>query len=377
MLAGLPLLLPMIRQDLGLSFAQGGGLASVSLLVYALMQIPAGYLADHFKPRKLVFIGTMGMMSLSLLLAFTRQYWQILGIEFLWGFFSSFVFIPAMSISIRLFSPQRHATATVLPVFGLSLGIFAVNMLFPMITVRYETWRAPFIIFAIAGIIFAMALLIFGKDTVPRGTPPKFRLSVIRDTFRFKQIWFCSGLQFIRFGIVQGIAFWLPSLLLNEKQFPLQLTGLVIALDTLFVVPSNLLGGYLSDRFNKPTLIIGISMIMLGITTGLLVNVNTMWLVITLIFVDAAFMQMYFGPLFGIAAKTLGADKIGISNGVSNMFANIGGLISTYLMGFLRDTTGSFKWGFYTICTLAAIGLILTILLERTRHSNAPLAKLS
>ena len=46
-LAGFPLLLPLIRQDLSLTFSQAGSLASANLLVYALMQIPAGYLSDR------------------------------------------------------------------------------------------------------------------------------------------------------------------------------------------------------------------------------------------------------------------------------------------------------------------------------------------
>ena len=59
-LAGLPLLLPLIRQDLGLSYVQAGSLASANLLVYALMQVPAGYLADRYAPRRLVAAGVLG-----------------------------------------------------------------------------------------------------------------------------------------------------------------------------------------------------------------------------------------------------------------------------------------------------------------------------
>ena len=87
--AGLPLLLPLIRQKLGLTYIQAGSLASANLLVYALMQVPSGYLADRYSPRKLVVIGVVGLMGLSILLAFTQQYWQILGILFFWGFFSA------------------------------------------------------------------------------------------------------------------------------------------------------------------------------------------------------------------------------------------------------------------------------------------------
>jgi MFS family permease len=370
-LAGLPLLLPLIRRDLGVTYAQAGSLASAELLVYALMQLPAGYLADHYSPRKLVTTGVLGLMSLSVLMAFTQQYRQVLAIQFFWGFFMSLMFTPAMSVFIRWFSPQRRTTTSTLPVAGTSLGVLLVNLLFPVIVNRYDTWRLPFIIFGAAGIMFALGLLIFGKESVSRGAGAKFRLDIIREVFRYKQVWLCYGLQFIRFGIVQGILFWLPTLLLSEKQFPLQLAGTVIALQAIITGAFNIFIAYLSDRFRRPTLVIGVSMIMLLATTALLVPLNSVGLVIVVIFINAIFLQAYFGPLFTLAVEILGPEKTGISNGVSNMFAIFGGLFSAYLMGFLRDITGSFEWGFYSICALSATGLILTLILETVRRRKA------
>jgi sugar phosphate permease len=370
-LAGLPLLLPLIRQDLGINFSQAGSLASASLLIYALMQIPAGYLSDRRSPRTLVAIGTLGMMGLSLLLGLTRQYWQLLVIQLFWGFFSSFIFTPAMSVFIGWFSSERRTTATALPLVGPSLGIVAINLLFPVIVNHFDTWRLPFVIFGGVGVICALGLLFFGREAPSRRPPMAFRWDIIREVFRYGQVWVCYLLQFVRFGIVQGISFWLPSLLLNEKQFPLQLAGTVIALQAVVLAPSNILGAYFSDRFKKPTLVIGVSMLMLGISTALLVVLKSAGLVIAAVLVNAVFIQMYFGPLFTLAIEKLGAEKTGISNGVSNMFAIFGGLVAAYLMGFLRDTTGSFEWGFYSICILAGLGLVLTFILARVRNRNA------
>lgn len=370
-MAGLPLLLPLIRQDLGLTYAQAGTLASANLLVYALMQIPSGYLADRYSPRRLVVIGVLGLMSLSIILFFTSQYWQLLGIQFFWGFFSSLMFAPAMSVFIRWFSPERRSTATTLPLIGTNLGGFAVNLLFPVIVNRFDTWRMPFVIFGIAGIVFALSLFFFGRDAVYKGTAAKFRPELISEIFSYKQVWLCYGLQFIRFGIVQGISFWLPTLLVNEKQFPLQLAGIIIAVQSVISASANLFGAYFSDKFKKPTLIIGISMIMLLITTGLLVGLNSMGLIIAVIVINALFIQSYFGSLFTLAVEILGVEKTGISNGVSNMFAIFGGLLTAYFMGFLRDTTGSFEWGFYSVCILAATGLVLSIILERMRRKRS------
>jgi sugar phosphate permease len=180
----------------------------------------------------------------------------------------------------------------------------------------------------------------------------------------------CYGLQFVRFGVVQGIMFWLPTLLINVKQFPLQLTGVIIAVQAIITGAGNIFGGYLSEKFKKPTLLIAVSMLILLITTALMVPLNSMGLVIAVIFINAIFIQAYFGPLFTLAVEILGPEKTGVSNGVSNMFAIFGGLFAAYLMGFLRDTTGSFEWGFYSVCILCALGLVLTLILERMRRAH-------
>ncbi|MFC1911005.1 hypothetical protein ACFLXC_07035 [Chloroflexota bacterium] len=80
---------------------------------------------------------------------------------------------------------------------------------------------------------------------------------------------------------------------------------------------------------------------------------------------------MYFGPLFSIPVQVLGERKAGISTGFSNLFANIGGFSATYSLGWLKDSTGMFKYGFYAISGVCLIGLILAVALSRLRRSAA------
>ena len=49
-----------LQGDLGLSYTQGGTISAYAMLVYAIMQIPAGYMADRFGLKKVFFIGVLG-----------------------------------------------------------------------------------------------------------------------------------------------------------------------------------------------------------------------------------------------------------------------------------------------------------------------------
>ncbi len=366
-IGGIALLLPVIRKDLGLSFTQGGSLAAATTLVYALMQIPAGYLSDRFSPKRLFVVGILGSTILALTFGLVANYWQALLNQALSGFFRSLLFTPGMALLTGWFPLDRRATATGLYLVGGYSGSVIFNLLGPLLVARYD-WRFSFISIASVGIICILFLLRFGKDApTARQRQGANMLEALR-LFGNKIMWVCGGIQFIRFAVVQSISYWLPSLLINEKGLSLQSAGFIIAIQVILMSPSNIIGGYFSDRLKNPIGVIAVSLSVLGITTGLLISAHNLILVVALIFVNAIFLQMYFGPLFSVPVEILGVRKAGISSGFSNFFANIGGFSATYLLGALKDATGAFKPGFFAICGACFVGLGLTFTLGRMRR---------
>jgi sugar phosphate permease len=89
-----------------------------------------------------------------------------------------------------------------------------------------------------------------------------------------------------------------------------------------------------------------------------------------LIIVNAVFVQFYFGPLFSIPLETLGMSTAGISSGFSNFFANLGSLSFVYVLGILKDTSGSFDTGFFALAASCFVGLPFTVLLSRMRQKT-------
>lgn len=365
--SGVALFLPLIRRDLGLSFTQGGTLSAATILTYALMQIPVGYLTDRFGPKRLFFIGVLGTTVLSFTFGLVTEYWQALANQTLAGFFRAFLFVPGLALLSGWFPSHWRSTAMSLSLIGGLLGNVVLDIVGPLLVVEFG-WRFPFISFASVGIIASFVLLRFGKDPPSRREQRKVSVREILQLFGHRIMWVSGGLQYIRLAIVQGIAFWLPSLLIDEKGLSLQLTGLLIALRAGLLAPSSVVGGYISDRLKNPALVIGFALIVLAITTRLLVTTNNIIALVALIGINAVFVQMYFGPLFSVPIEILGTRTAGTSRGVSNLFANIGSFSFVYLLGVLKDATGSFESGFYTIAGVCVIGLVLTIFLAQMRH---------
>jgi nitrate/nitrite transporter NarK len=108
----------------------------------------------------------------------------------------------------------------------------------------------------------------------------------------------------------------------------------------------------------------------------LLLNVaSPMWLTLTVVGLISVFIQLYFGPLFAVAARFFGRSVSGLSSGFGNFCANLGGFASALVLGVLKDVTGSFAAGWAFLAIVALVGfLALLILTRQPAHDPAAAA---
>lgn len=368
---GVALFLPLIRTDVGLTFSEAGALSAASTLVYSLMQIPSGYLSDRLGPKRLFLIGLLGTNILTITFALLDNYWSMLANQAVSGFFRSLIFAPGILLIAGLFPANRRATAIGLFVAGgFSSSIF-LNLLGPVL-VGPLGWRNLFIAFAIGGLIVLALFWRFGYDG-PQGrheeaVSPREALQL----FRIPVMWMVGVIQYVRLAVVFGVMFWLPSFMVDELGYSLKFAGLVVALGALLAAPANLIGGYVSDRLHNPLLIIRVSLVMLAITIALLANVHQAAPLVLVVAVNAVFLQLYFGPLFALPIELLGPRTAGLASGFGNFFANVGGFTFTFALGAMKDATGSFDTGFYSLVVLCVISLTATFGLARLRPAHLP-----
>lgn len=364
---GLALFLPLIREDLQISYAQAGVLSAAATLSYALGQIPAGFLADRFGPRRLFFLGMLGWSVLSLTLGLIHTFWLAVLNQFVAGAFRALLFAPGLALLAACFPRERGATAMSLYMLGAYTGNILLALVGPALAVALG-WRATFMLFAVIGIFAAMALYSAGSEPVRNLTTRPFAVGEALRHFRHKVLWVCSALQIVRFSAVTGFVLWLPSMLVADRGFSLQAAGWVIALGAALSALANPLGGYMSDRLGSPPVVIGVALAGLAGACVLLVWAEGTIPLLMAIAFGSIFMQVYFGPLSHVPVEVVGQRAAGSVVGFSNLFANLGGLATAYGLGVVKDMTGSFKWGFLAIGGLCVIGVVLSILLARWRE---------
>jgi sugar phosphate permease len=248
---------------------------------------------------------------------------------------------------------------------GAAGGSVLLSLAGPLLADRYG-WRAAFIAFALAGIAAACLFGAYARDKHRSPSRPP-AASAILALARYPIMWICGGLQFVRFAVVTGFNFWLPSFLVADRGMSVPEAGLVMAMSAAISAPSSTLGAYLSDRLQNPPLVIGCALALLASAAALLPLVDSIALLLAVIAAYSVLLGSYFGPLFLVPVEVMGHRMIGTATGFGNLFANIGGFTTVLLLGAIRDQAGSFKWGFIAISMFCIGGIGLAAPLSRMR----------
>jgi ACS family D-galactonate transporter-like MFS transporter len=367
-LGGIALLLPLIRQDLGLTFAQAGMLSAASGLLYASMQIPSGYLADRWGPKRLYVAGVVGTNLMTLSFAMIDSYPLLLANQAISGLCRALIFAPGLLLMQAQFGEGRRSTASGLFIVGGSAFAVLLNLLGPMLVVPLG-WRGLLICCALAILSSAIAYALLGTAPRSSGRAP-LRLSELPALIRLRPLQWACTVQFVRHFAVNGWNFWLPTYLVADKGMTLTGAGMLVALSIALTVPSNFVGGYLSDQLGRPIGVMIGSFLSLALAVLLLTQATSLFAIVVVVSLVGIVIQLSFGPSFAYPVKVIGPRSAGFVSGVSNTCANVGGLLSAYGLGAIKDATGSFSAGLYAMSALCLLGVGCALMLGRSGEAH-------
>jgi nitrate/nitrite transporter NarK len=358
------LFLPLIRADLGISFAEAGTLAAVSTLTYALMQIPAGLIADRVSAKLLFAVGVLGANVLAIVFAVSDSFAVMVASQAAAGVFRSLMFIPGMVLITRHFSEKRRATALGLFVAGGFSSNILISLLGPIL-VEPLGWAGVIVGASVLGLVVLAAYWWLGDEGAERD---ERQTASARWVWRTPAWWLLGLVQFARLTIVIGLTSWLPAFLIEERGVSLAATGGLSAIAAAIVAISNIGGGMLSDRLGRPLLVIGGSLATMTVLLAAVALADDLVVILILLAAISVFMQLYFGPLFAVPRRLFGPGVAGLSSGFGNFCANIGGFLSVLAVGLIKDATGSFDAGFGYLAVVALLGAAAVAVLGRVER---------
>jgi nitrate/nitrite transporter NarK len=361
---GIALFLPLIRHDLGLSFAQGGTLAAASTLTYALMQIPVGVLADRIDTKKMFLIGLLGVNILACGFAVIDSYGWLVANQAVSGILRSMAFAPGLILIGRQFPSTKQATAMGLFVAGGFSSSIVLNLVGPLL-VGPLGWQGVFLVCAGLGLVTIVLYWLVGNsgtDATPRTQPP---LRELPKLIKHPVVVITAVIQFVRLAATHGVIMWLPSFMVVQKGYSIQTAGMLVALGAALTAPSNIMGGWIADKTGRPRAVVGVSLAVIAASLVGLVLADSLALLITVVAINSIVIQLYFGPLFAIPIQYLGRSVAGAISGFGNFWANLGGFTAVWALGGLKDATGTFTTGFLALAGLCVIGIGAVAVLRR------------
>ncbi len=148
-------LLPFIRDDLGLSYAQVGVVLAAFNLSYGFGQIPAGRLADRLGARVVLTAGIAGIGAAGLLLGFSSGYGPLLVSLVLMGILGGGYHPAASPLITSAVDADKRGRALGLHAVGGSISYLAAPLLGVAATASLG-WRGTFLAFSIPVILLGV-----------------------------------------------------------------------------------------------------------------------------------------------------------------------------------------------------------------------------
>jgi MFS family permease len=378
---------PLISKDLGLSRVQMGWAFSVFAWAYALFEIPGGWLADRFGPRRVL---TRIVVWWSFFTAATGWVWSfssLLATRTLFGAGEAGCF-PNITRIFTLWLPkgQRERAQAALWLAARWGGAFTPLLVASVLD--YITWRRAFEIFGVLGVLWAIGYYFWFRDD-PRThpsvnaaelaqLPPPSESAIVHGSTPWGKIVSCPsiwllGAQYIclSYGWYFYIT-WLPTYLREARGTSVKMGAMLAGLPLLLGGVGCLISGWVIPRLARAMGSVNLARRIIAILgfvgasasifafTGVSDPTKAM-LVLGL----AGLFNDFVMPAAWAACMDVGGRYSGTVSGSMNMMGNIAGAISPIAIGYLLLwTNNNWPLTFYVSAAVYSLGALCWLFID-------------
>jgi sugar phosphate permease len=380
-----------MMRDLRAGGALLGVLGSAYFYPYAVMQLPAGLLADSWGARRTItlFFGVAAVGSLLLGLAPSLS-WAIFG-RTLVGLGVSMFFVPTLKVLAEWFRAREFATMTgILMAMG---GVGSLSASTPLALLSsWIGWRLSFVAVGIFTLVMAVLIWILVRDrpadlgwpspVEPRETGPAEISLVDGMTKVFTCPWFWPLAVWFFFDCAVLYSFsglWGGPYLMNVYGLTKAESGHILSMIAVGLIVGSPLVSFLSDRVfraRKPVLVLS-SAIVVGLTS--LLAFRTDGLSILALSLICLGIGMFAGAIVVIAftanKELFPVQMAGTSTGLVNLFPFVGSGIFQPFLGYLLErqghvagafTVAGYRHAFLALFACGLATLLASLLVKET-----------
>ena len=350
-------MMPVLKKYFHLAPLQASIAMAIPVLLGSLGRIPLGLLTDRLGGRK-VFTWTMVFsVAAALLMGKVETYPQLL----LFGFFTG-IALASFSVGVAFvsgwYSAEKQGFA--LGVYGAgnvgqSVAAFGAPLLFGYVGFRNTFWS-----FAGLLAVWTVIFFCFAKDA-PRTGPAKSFAQMVRP-LSDKMSWVLSFFYFLTFGGFVAMSIYLPMFLTELFKLTPQDAGFRTAGFVLLATAMRPVGGWLSDKVGGLTILLWIFPFVTAM--ALLMTFQTMVPFTLGALGMAAAIGLGNGAVFKLVPQYF-PQSVGAVTGLVGAMGGLGGFFPPLALGFIKQQTGSFIWGFALLALFALLCLLVARMTTR------------
>lgn len=377
--------LPSIAQDFGFAganFAVTSSLVLTTFLVgYAVANVFGGIIMQRFDP-KWVVIWMLGIWSLATMLTgLVTSITLLIAFRFALGVTEG-IYWPQQSRFARAwFAPDELTRAnSIIQYYGQFL---ALALGFIILTPIYDHfgWQTMFFITGGVGLFIMVPLYVIMLKKESQA-PFRVQSEGNKAKLTMQALGGPAFLLLLFSYISQGMLFWGITLWIPMVVKSLGFTGTAQAVGSalpyiaavILAIPMSII----SDKTGKRVLIAALGLLIPGILLILLPQVEGGYLKLGLITVALGYYASSFTPnIWSILQSSVEPEAVGPASGIINgLGAGGGGTLAGFLVGLLKQSTGSYMSGFVALGIIVVLGGISLLIYGRIKEKQLAVSAL-
>ncbi len=350
-------LFTQIIDALGVDRATVSLLVGIPSLAIAVLLVPASVLAAKLGPRLSLILGGT-LISCVMLSPLATNFGLLAGTRVAFACGVCMILSATPAVVMRWFGPRELAIVNGLNVTGQSIGITTSMFLGPRIATAMVWSAALFTFGAVAGVATVLWILLgrepAGKAVEVAPFPIRALPSMLRDRATLLLGAGVAG----ALGTFITFTSWLPTYWQEQFHFSLEQAGTTGAILGAVGIVGSVLGSGLPARYprRRPFLIVAGVLLPVFAAGCFVANVPLLLLACVPVFGILGWVFMPIVFTIPMELPNMTPERVGVTVGIVLSAGNLSGFVFPFLVGFLRDLTGSFMLGF-GICALMALAL--------------------
>jgi CP family cyanate transporter-like MFS transporter len=364
-LVGIGPLLPEIQDDLDVSHAVAGLLATIPVLCMGLFAPPAPYLRRWLGSRWAMALSLLAIAAFGVGRAVVPGMAGLLLLTFGVGIGMGLAGA-LLPVAVKERFADRPAFATGAYATGIGLGAaVAAAVAVPIADAAYG-WRASLLVFSLF-----TGLLVLAWTVLTRGAPAHERSEERppRLPWRSPVAWVLVAAFFLMATSYYGLNAWLPDAYV-ERGWSEGSAGALVALFNAVTVPTSLIVPWFADRVgSRRAYLASATAVLVVAVLGAVLYPAAGWF-------WAVLMGIAFGTQFPLV-MTLPLDvarrpaEVGAVTGLMLGAGYSLAALSPFVLGAIRDATGSFTASLWLVVAVASALLVVSLALSRERLQRA------